>query len=397
MKFGTFYEHQLPRPWRPGAELKLIQDALDQVELADKIGIDHMWEVEHHFLEEYAHSSAPEIFLAAASQRTKQIRLGHGIVLLPPGYNHPARVAERIATLDLVSNGRVEFGTGESSAEAELGGFNIARAEKRAMWLEALGAICRMFVEDPFKGHQGKYFAMPERNVVPKPVQRPHPPLWVACSQRETIRLAARLGIGALSFAFISPDEARFWVDDYYSTLARECEPVGYAINPNIAFVTGFMCDRDAARAHAMGDDGLRFFAHALGHYYVFGQHQPGVTDIWSDYREKPIDLGMLGAESACIGTPDEIRTKLRNFEDAGVDQVIFVSQAGNNAHEDICSSLDLFGREVLAEFKEREQRRAIEKAERMAPIIESALKRKRDPDIPKQESPTIIRAGILP
>ena len=306
-------------------------------------------------------------------------------------------MAERIATLDLVSNGRVEFGTGESSAEAELGGFNIARAEKRAMWLEALGAICRMFVEDPFKGHQGKYFAMPERNVVPKPVQRPHPPLWVACSQRETIRLAARLGIGALSFAFISPDEARFWVDDYYSTLARECEPVGYAINPNIAFVTGFMCDRDAARAHAMGDDGLRFFAHALGHYYVFGQHQPGVTDIWSDYREKPIDLGMLGAESACIGTPDEIRTKLRNFEDAGVDQVIFVSQAGNNAHEDICSSLDLFGREVLAEFKEREQRRAIEKAERMAPIIESAMKRKRDPDIPKQESPTIIRAGILP
>ncbi len=123
MKLGTFYEHQLPRPWQEGAELKLFKDALDQVELADKLGIDHMWEVEHHFLEEYAHSSAPEIFLAAASQRTKQIRLGHGIVLLPPGYNHPARVAERIATLDLVSGGRVEFGTGESSAELELGGF----------------------------------------------------------------------------------------------------------------------------------------------------------------------------------------------------------------------------------------------------------------------------------
>ena len=118
MKFGTFYEHQLPRPWKEGAELKLFQDALDQVELADRLGIDHMWEVEHHFLEEYAHSSAPEIFLAACSQRTKQIRLGHGIVLLPPEYNHPARVAERIATLDLVSGGRVEFGTGESSSEA---------------------------------------------------------------------------------------------------------------------------------------------------------------------------------------------------------------------------------------------------------------------------------------
>jgi alkanesulfonate monooxygenase SsuD/methylene tetrahydromethanopterin reductase-like flavin-dependent oxidoreductase (luciferase family) len=401
MKFGTFYEHQLPRPWRPGAELKLIQDALDQVELADRIGIDHMWEVEHHFLEEYAHSSAPEIFLAAASQRTKRIRLGHGIVLLPPAYNHPARVAERIATLDLVSDGRVEFGTGESSAEVELGGFNIERSEKRAMWLEALEAICRMFVEEPFKGHQGKYFTMPIRNVVPKPMQRPHPPLWVACSQRETIRLAARLGLGALSFAFISPEEARFWVDDYYATLAKECEPIGYAVNPNIAFVTGFMCDRDAGKAREMGEDGLKFFAHALGHYYVFGQHQPGTTDIWTNYRANPVDLGMLGAESACIGTPDEIRMKLRNFEDAGVDQVIFVSQAGNNRHEDICSSLDLFGREVLSEFKEREEQLTIEKAERMAPIIERAMNRKRHPQttgaIPASNVATIVRAGMAP
>ena len=397
MKFGTFYEHQLPRPWRPGAELKLFQDALDQVELADRVGFDHMWEVEHHFLEEYAHSSAPEIFLAAASQRTRRIRLGHGIVLLPPAYNHPARVAERIATLDLVGNGRVEFGTGESSAEVELGGFNIPRADKRAMWLEALGAICRMFVEDPFTGHRGQYFQMPARNVVPKPVQRPHPPLWVACSQRDTIRLAARHGLGALSFAFVSPDEARLWVDDYYKTLAAECEPVGYAVNPNIAFVTGFMCDRDAARARAMGEDGLKFFAHALGHYYVFGQHQPGVTDIWSSYRKNPIDLGMLGAESACIGTPDEIRTRLRAFEDAGVDQVIFVSQAGNNRHEDICSSLDLFGREVIAEFQEREARRAPLKAERMAPVIAAAMRRKRPSAAPPGDPPTIIQSGMLP
>src|SRR6202795_3944788 len=130
MKFGTFYEHQLPRPWKKGAELKLFQDALDQVELADRLGIDHMWEVEHHFLEEYAHSSAPEIFLAACSQRTKQIRLGHGIVALPPAYNPPARVAERIAALDLVSRGRVEFGTGETSADSELMAYRIARAEK---------------------------------------------------------------------------------------------------------------------------------------------------------------------------------------------------------------------------------------------------------------------------
>src|SRR5881296_2991614 len=134
MRFGIFYEHQLPRPWAEGAELRLFQEALDQVELADKLGIDFAWEVEHHFLEEYAHYSAPEVFLAACSQRTKRIRLAHGIVLMPPPYNHPARVAERIATLDLVSAGRVDFGTGEASSEAELGGFRIDPGEKRAMW-----------------------------------------------------------------------------------------------------------------------------------------------------------------------------------------------------------------------------------------------------------------------
>src|SRR6202040_1670380 len=113
---------------------RLVQDALDQVELADRLGIEYVWEVEHHFLEEYSHSSAPEVFLAAVSQRTQHLRLGHGIVQTPPPFNHPARVAERVAMLDLVSDGRVEFGTGESSSEAELGGFLINPDDKRAMW-----------------------------------------------------------------------------------------------------------------------------------------------------------------------------------------------------------------------------------------------------------------------
>src|SRR5215470_9502176 len=119
MKFGMFIDLQLPRPWEDGAEFNLFHEALEQVELGDSIGIDHVWVQEHHFLEEYCHSSAPEVFLGACSQRTKRIRLGHGIVLMPPKYNHPAKVAARIATLDLVSNGRVEFGTGESASRAE--------------------------------------------------------------------------------------------------------------------------------------------------------------------------------------------------------------------------------------------------------------------------------------
>src|SRR5438105_13174817 len=174
MQFGIFYEHQLPRPWTDGAEQRLFQEALEQVELADRLGLDYAWEVEHHFLEEYSHSSAPEVFLGAASQRTQRIRLGHGIVQLPLAFNHTARVAERIATLDLVSDGRVDFGTGEASSEAELGGFGVDRATKREQWAEALDAATRMLVETPFAGYDGKYLKMPPRNLVPKPLQKPH-------------------------------------------------------------------------------------------------------------------------------------------------------------------------------------------------------------------------------
>ena len=149
------------------------------------------------------------MLLSAYSQRTKNIRLGHGIVQTPPGYNHPARIAERIATLDLVSNGRVEFGTGESSSLSELGGFGIDGTQKREMWREGTELAIRYMTETPFTGYEGKYVSGPPRNCVPKPVQKPHPPLWVACSQRPTIHLAAQNGMGALTFAFISADEAK--------------------------------------------------------------------------------------------------------------------------------------------------------------------------------------------
>lgn len=396
MKIGIFYELQLPRPWNPDSELKLFQNSLEQVALADRLGLDYVWAVEHHFLEEYAHCSAPEVFLAACSQRTRNIRLGHGVVLMPPGYNHPARVAERIATLDLVSNGRVEFGTGESSSEAELGGFGIARGDKRAMWQEALEAACRMMAEEPFMGHAGRHFQMPVRNVVPKPVQKPHPPVWVACSRRETIHLAAQLGIGALSFTFMSPDEARQWAADYYATLEAESVPIAAAVNPNLAIITGFMCDRDAARARTAAEDGLRFFAYALGHYYLFGRHEPARTDIWKNYRANPLSLPIIDGATSCVGTPDQVRNSLRAFEDAGIDQVVLVSQAGNTSHEDICASLELVAREVLPEFKDRDRERAKLKAERMAPIIEHAMKRKPAPKI-AGDGTTTIQAGALP
>jgi alkanesulfonate monooxygenase SsuD/methylene tetrahydromethanopterin reductase-like flavin-dependent oxidoreductase (luciferase family) len=394
MKFGIFYEHQLPRPWHDGDELKLFQDALDQVELADRLGIDHAWEVEHHFLEEYSHSSAPEVFLAACSQRTKNIRLGHGIVLMPPGYNHPARVAERIATLDLVSKGRVEFGTGESSALLELGGYRVPPDKKRDMWRETLEQCLNMMTMNPYPGFKGEFFEMPCRNIVPKPVQKPHPPVWVACSNRETIKLAARLGIGALTFAFVDPAEAKQWVDDYYRIIKEECVPIGHAVNANICMVTGFSVHPDGEEAVRRGLDGFKFFGYALGHHYIFGEHKPGRTDIWKNF-EAVKDAMPGNAGSAGIGTPDTMRTHLRKFADAGVDQVSFIQQGGRNKHEHICEALDLFARDVMPEFKEKEAERQARKIEELAPYIEKAFARKQlMKELSDDEIPNVIALG---
>jgi alkanesulfonate monooxygenase SsuD/methylene tetrahydromethanopterin reductase-like flavin-dependent oxidoreductase (luciferase family) len=416
MKFGLFYEHQLPRPWGPDSEHQLLKDALDQVELADKLGLDCVWEVEHHFLEEYSHSSAPEVFLAACSQRTSRIRLGHGIVQIPFNFNHPARVVERAATLDLISDGRVELGTGESSSAAELEGFLIPREEKRDQWTEALDVITRMFVEEPFAGYEGRWFEMPIRNVVPKPLQRPHPPLWVACSRRETIHLAAQNGIGALSFSFIEPDEAKTWVDDYYATIqSEECVAGGFAVNPNVAVVMPLMCHADEETAIDRGIDGGHFFGYSLIHHYAIGQHRPGITNIWEEFQEKRSLFGFdrdiasqtgdslaaqmvqqgTGSLRGAVGTPTQIRQLLKGYEAAGVDQVIFVGQAGNNRHDHICESLELFATEVMPEFHEHEEQREKEKLERLGPAMEAALAR-REPARPAPTDYTIQAAAQI-
>jgi alkanesulfonate monooxygenase SsuD/methylene tetrahydromethanopterin reductase-like flavin-dependent oxidoreductase (luciferase family) len=409
MRFGIFYEHQLPRPWSERSEAQLYKDAFEQIELADRLGFDYVWEVEHHFLEEYSHSSAPEVFLAAASQRTKQIRLGHGIVNVMPPVNHPARVAERIATLDLISDGRVDFGTGESSSAAELGGFLLAREQKREMWHEALDAVTRMLVEEPFAGYQGAHVQMPPRNVIPKPLQKPHPPLWVACSRRETIHLAARNGIGALSFSFVEPEDAGKWVTEYYELIAsEECIPAGFALNPNLAVVLPMMLADDEAQAIERGIDGAHFFGYSLGHFYGLSPHSPGVTDVYAEFEQHRDETGFarhivrpdqaplgvkllqegLGSLRGAIGTPEQVEDLVGRYEQAGVDQVIFVLQAGRNRHEDICESLTLLADRVMPRFVEGREQREADKAQRLAPAIEQALARR---EAPRRPSPPYV------
>ena len=353
MKFGIFYEHQLPRPWSNDAEHELLQHALDQVELADRLGYDYAWEVEHHFMEEYSHSSAPEVFLAAASQRTEQIRLGHGIVQLTT--NHPARVAERVSTLDLISGGRVELGLGEGSSVTELHPFDRRFRDKRSIWEDGVRCLMPMFGDEGVEYH-GEWFDFPLRNVLPKPRQKPHPPLWVACSQMETIRMAGTRGMGALGFQFVSAEAAQAWVHAYYNAYTKRYDPLAdYQPNPAVAVVSQFMCAPTDEEAAAMAE-GSSFFQFALGFYNSHGPVEPGSVDLWQEFLEfKETPKGQALKVGGLIGSPETIRRRLRQFEASHVDQVILLNQAGKNSHEDICSSLELFAAEVMPEFHGRE------------------------------------------
>ena len=377
MRFGVFYELQLPKPWAQDSEHKLIQEAIAQVQLADRIGIDYAWAVEHHFLDEYSHCSASEVFLTALAAKTERIRIGFGIRQVIPNYNHPSRTAEAVAMLDLVSNGRVEFGIGEGATRLELHGYGIDAKRKQAISFEAAEQIANMMVMEPYPGYQGEGFSMPCRNVLPKPLQKPHPPMWLACTNRKTIEIAARNGLGALAFTFLDPAEARTWADLYYSIIKSEqCVPLGHSVNANIAMVAGFSLHHDAAEAYRRGMDGFAFFRYAIN-ALVANDAVPGRSRLWEEYQElKGRELPTIGAPG--IGTPADYRELVKGFGDVGVDQIIFLQQGGKNRHEHICESLELFGREVLPHFVDGREEREARKARELAPHVEKALARKR-------------------
>ncbi len=356
MKFGIFYELQLPRPWEEGDELRLYQNALTQLETADRLGYDHAWVVEHHFLEEYSHSPSPESFLAAASQRTRKIRLGHGIFQLTT--NHPARVAEtRRGARSALRNGRCEFGMGESASITELTPFGRDMETKREVFEEA---VRRSFRCSPkwAPSITASISTFPLRNVVPKPVQKPHPPLWMACSQLQTIERAGENGFGALGFQFVSADAAHAWVHAYYNAITKRLKKLAdYEINPNMALVSFFMCAKTDEEARARAD-GATFFQFALRYYGASQNRQrpaPGTVNMWDEYnkwkRDNP-EAQEAALRGGLIGSPETIRKKLRRFRSSHIDQVILLNQAGKNTHEHICESLELFAKEVMPEFQ---------------------------------------------
>ena len=256
MKFGLMYEIQIPEPHYDGIEQERYKQVMAQVELADEVGFQYFWTVEHHFLREFSHCSAPEVLYGALSQRTKRIRIGHAVALLPGQYNHPVRVAERAAVLDIVSDGRMDLGTGRSTTLIEMDGFQVDPEETRAQWEEAVAMIPRMWTEDPFT-HEGRFYRIPPRSVIPKPVQKPHPPLWVACSQPDSFRAAGEMGLGALCFNLGGYAQMAERVALYRQGITH-AKPVGSFINNQIAALCVTNCADTDEEAQEFAGPGRR-------------------------------------------------------------------------------------------------------------------------------------------
>lgn len=398
MKLSLFLELPVPRPWTKESERQVFNDCLELVEYADRIGVHAVWVTEHHFLDEYSHASSPEVFLAAASQRSKKLRLGHGVMHTLPQINHPLRVAERTSTLDQISGGRVDLGTGESSTVAELDGFRADPGTKRAAWKEGLRTAVRAMTETPFTGVHGEFVQAPARNVVPKPYQDPHPPLWVACTRGSTVTLAGELGIGALSFSLKGPEAWGELQKHYYETLERAV-PIGETVTADTAAFFGDLVlgdtDEDAAKRAGTCEGWLGY---CLEYYYVSGQHAPGRGDLWgrfqdwkrADAEEKAAGLAQANGDGPVrddwrersgdallpkgVGSVETLYSRIKAFEDVGSDQLLF-----SMPPVDLEINMGTLERlsKIIGEFHERDEAHVKEKAKRMEPVIARAMARK--------------------
>ncbi|MGH2759515.1 MAG: LLM class flavin-dependent oxidoreductase [Actinomycetota bacterium] len=370
MEVGLIYELQTPRPWHEDSERDSYHQAIEQSVLADKLGFHSVWAVEHHFLVEYSHCSAPEIFLTAVAAKTDRIRIGHGVALLPIPFNHPARVAERAAALDIVSDGRLEVGTGRSITEAELGGFDIDPLDSRPMWEEAVRLLPKMWTQEVFEGFEGKYLSMPPRPVIPKPVQKPHPPMWMACTQPDSFRVAGEGGLGALAFGFGPLSNVVEWHRIYREAAAGCTDPIGEFQNERFAPAALTYCGESDEEAVDTGTEPAAFFAASLSQLFApwIGKEVKGyeyytdlkrVQEISGALAHLPTPEVMQREGYTLMGSPSTITRTMRNYFEMGADLVLGVVQAGHLPHNKIMASLERIGTQVIPEVKSWSKQKA--------------------------------------
>ena len=357
MEFGLFVQAYVPRHETKadptGAEHARLLRELELAETCDRAGFKYVWAVEHHFLEEYSHLSASEIFLPYLAARTQRIHVGSAIWNLTPPVNHPARTAERVAMLDHLSEGRFEFGTGRGSSSTEFKGFGIPDGETtRAMYDESLREILRMWRETPYS-YQGRFFSMPERNVLPKPYTKPHPPLWVACGSPSTFEKAARLGLGALCFSLGTPKDFEPLIKVYKDTI-RHAEPIGGYVNDNVACVTSLVCLEDGRKARAVAQAMGTSYYTSLVFRYLDTFPRPAGVPPWPQLIPEPTAAQLderIASGQRIVGDPDECAGGVQRYADVGCDQLIFSVLASTQPQTVALESVATFGKHVIPRF----------------------------------------------
>ena len=378
MDFALFYEIPQPQPWTKDSPHDAIKGAIDAAVLADKLGYHSFWLTEHHFLPELSISTAPEVIFANIAAKTENIRLGHGVRLLPNQYNHPIRVAEMAATLDHLCDGRLEFGTGRSATRTELDGFQINPHETRAQQEEALEFIVKAWTEDEIEW-DGKSFSMPQRNVVPKPYQQPHPPLWQATASPEGHTQAGEKGIGLLSFTVgVEPEVLAERIALYREGISR-AKPVGKFINDRVGVFTMVHCETDRKSAQDTARESFVWYANISGQLVAnftmwleelgggLGSFNYGpyvmVKEMMEAAKNKAetdadesgwvITLEDLDEKGAVLcGDPDRVIEVAKRYEAAGCEMLMCLVNPYKIPQDKVMESVELIGKHVLPEFQ---------------------------------------------
>jgi len=367
VQFALFYEIPVPLPWEPDSEHRAYQNVLEQAIAGDRFGWDAFWTVEHHFLSEFSHCSNPEVLYGAVAARTERIRIGYGVRLMPQPYNHPVRTAESVAVLDLLSNGRVDLGTGRSSTRAELEGFGVDPAKTRAMWQEAIGHVVGCWTNDEYE-LAGEFWQMPRRRVHPKPLQRPHPPIWGATSSEDGHRQVGALGLGLCSFAVgVSPQEVKAKVDVYREAVRGCTEPLGAFVNDRAATFTMALCAPDRAAAMETARESFEWYPKTGARQiasmtdWMVERHQDLGSYAYAADMKRIDDEGSLDllsleylveANACVLGTPEDCIATCRMYEEAGIDLLLCLVNPYKIPHEAVMQTIELMGTEVIPEFR---------------------------------------------
>jgi alkanesulfonate monooxygenase SsuD/methylene tetrahydromethanopterin reductase-like flavin-dependent oxidoreductase (luciferase family) len=376
MEFGVFQGASVgPRPWDVSEPLRIKRD-IEVGIAADRAGFDTFWAPEHHCLEEYSHNSSSHLSCLAVGVQTKRIRVCTGIFNLCPPINHPVRVAEQIAMIDVLTDGRVELGTGRGSGTTEVNTFAVDGGETRAMWEEALRAIPKMWTQELFSW-DGKYFKVPERCIIPRVVQKPHPPLWVTASNPGTLETAGRFGIGAAMFSFSDPEVLRPLVETYKNASAK-AQPVGAFAYDKIMTICPALCLEDGDEARHLYALGANTVA---AHFSVYFDTIPAYADKLKN-EPRPIsqrrlreliaraakDPELKGPVAAgpptkeflyqngiCVGSPKDVIETMKRFEAVGIDQLVTIPVIGfNTPHEKTLESIRVMGEKVLPALRRK-------------------------------------------